>query len=164
MSMRKTQQKGLIACDCSIHLSTCSWQWTRQKPVRSPSWSRKKMSISREQLPMTPAYAFTDYRAQAQIIEYCVVDIGLPPYRQLTPFNAYIALSHSRGRNTICLLHEFDECLFTRHPSEHLQEENIRLQKLNYETKKKWEGLQLTQGVSIWDKYLSSSQSMYHIQ
>ena len=115
--------------------------------VSSPTG--KKMSISREQLPITPAYAFTDYRAQAQTIEYCMVDIGSPPYGQLTPFNAYVTLSRSRGRNTIRLLRDFDERLFTRHPSEHLREEDIHLQKLDYETKKKWLGLRLTQGVSI---------------
>ena len=38
-----------------------------------------------------PTYAFTDYSAQAQTIKYCVVDIGKPPYGQLTPFNAYTA-------------------------------------------------------------------------
>ena len=39
----------------------------------------KRISICRQQLSITPAYAFTDYRVQAQTIEYCVVDIGTPP-------------------------------------------------------------------------------------
>lgn len=60
-------------------------------------------------LPVTPIYAFTDYRAQAQTLEHCVVDIGTPPTGQLTPFNAYVALSRSRGRDTIRLLRDFDE-------------------------------------------------------
>ena len=37
----------------------------------------KQISISRQLLSITPAV--TDYRAQAQTIEYCVADIGLPP-------------------------------------------------------------------------------------
>ena len=60
--------------------------------------NKKQWSISRQQPPITPAYAFTDYRAQAQTIEYCVFDIGRPPSGQLTPFNAYVARSCSRGR------------------------------------------------------------------
>ena len=68
-----------------------------------------KTLTSRQQLPITPAYAFTDYRAQAQTIEHCVVDIGKPPYGQLTPFNAYVALSRSRKRDTIRLLCKFEE-------------------------------------------------------
>ena len=99
----------------------------------------KRISICREQLPITPAYAFTDYRSQAQTIEYCVVDIGSPPSGRLTPFNAYVALSCSRGRSNIRLLRDFDEALFTRHPSEHLREEDIRLQKLDHATKLNWE-------------------------
>ena len=37
----------------------------------------KQISISRQRLPITPTV--TDYRAQAQTVEYCVADIGSPP-------------------------------------------------------------------------------------
>ena len=43
----------------------------------------KRTSISRQQLPITPAYAFTYYRAQTQTIGYCMVDTGKPPNRQI---------------------------------------------------------------------------------
>ena len=42
----------------------------------------KRTLISRQQLAITPACTFTNYRAQAQTIEYCVVDIGTPPSGQ----------------------------------------------------------------------------------
>ena len=58
----------------------------------------KRTSISRQQLPTTPVYAFTDYRARAQTIKYCVVDIGKPPNGQLTPFNAYVCSAVSEPR------------------------------------------------------------------
>ena len=109
----------------------------------------KRISISRQQLPITPAYTFTDYRAQAQTIEYCVVDIGTPPTGRLTPFNAYVALSRSRGRNNIRLLRDFDEGLFTRHPSEHLREEDIRLQKMDRATKLSWELARLNSNIEV---------------
>ena len=42
--------------------------------------NRKWSSVSRQQLPTgTPAYAFTDYHVQAQMIEYCVVDMSKLP-------------------------------------------------------------------------------------
>ena len=63
----------------------------------------KQISISRQQLPITPAYAFIDYRAQAQTIEYCLENIGSPPSGRLMPSNAYAALSCSRGRDNIRL-------------------------------------------------------------
>ena len=53
----------------------------------------KKITVTRQQLPVTPAYAFTDYCSQAQTINYCIIDLGMPPTGQLTPFNAYVALS-----------------------------------------------------------------------
>jgi len=100
--------------------------------------SGNKITVAREQLPVTPAYAFTDYRSQAQTIEHCIVDLGMPPTGKLTPFNAYVALSRSRGRNSIRLLRDFDERLFTRHPSEYLRLEDERLGILDRRTKEMW--------------------------
>ncbi|KAG1787287.1 uncharacterized protein HD556DRAFT_1247072 [Suillus plorans] len=49
--------------------------------------------VTRMQLPLTPAYAFTDYQSQGQTISNTIVDIAQPPSRELTPFNVYVALS-----------------------------------------------------------------------
>jgi hypothetical protein len=75
--------------------------------------------IKWHRLPMTPAYAFTDYKSQGQIIEYVIVDIGDPPI--LRPVGVYVALSRSRGRSTIRLLRDFNDKLFTHHPSTDLR-------------------------------------------
>ncbi|KIL62628.1 hypothetical protein M378DRAFT_80921 [Amanita muscaria Koide BX008] len=99
--------------------------------------SEKTVTITRRQLPLTPAYAFTDYRAQGQTIDCVIVDLGRPPTGKLTPFNAYVALSRSSGRDTIRLLREFDEQLFTTAPSEALEAEDRRLEWLNGETRKR---------------------------
>ncbi|KIM63767.1 hypothetical protein SCLCIDRAFT_1213927 [Scleroderma citrinum Foug A] len=37
----------------------------------------------RQQLPITPAYAFTDYCAQAQRIDHCIVELATLPSGQL---------------------------------------------------------------------------------
>ncbi|KAH9163435.1 hypothetical protein EDB89DRAFT_1859947 [Lactarius sanguifluus] len=60
--------------------------------------------IKRWQFALTPAYAFTDYKSQGQTLECVIVDIAKPPSGCLTAFNAYVALSRSRGRKTIRLL------------------------------------------------------------
>ena len=73
------------------------------------SANRKKRTVSRVQLPITPAYTFTDYCAQGQTLDCYIVDIGPPPTGQLTPFNAYVVLLCSRGRHNICLLRNFEE-------------------------------------------------------
>jgi ATP-dependent exoDNAse (exonuclease V) alpha subunit len=78
------------------------------------------ITVERKQFPLTPAYAFTDFKSLGQTIESVLVDLAKPPSGGLTSFNAYVALSRSRGRDTIRLLRDFDEKLFTTHPNEQL--------------------------------------------
>ena len=96
------------------------------------------MVVSRTQLPITAAYAFTDYHAQGQTIAPIIVDIGQPPTGAITPFNVYVALSRVKGRDSICLLCDFDKCLLQQHPNEHLHVEDERLKKLDEETERWW--------------------------
>ncbi|KAG9076173.1 hypothetical protein FRC06_009662, partial [Ceratobasidium sp. 370] len=50
------------------------------------------MPVRRLQLPVTPAYAFTDYRSQGQTIPAAIGDIITPPSgRKLTLLNIYVA-------------------------------------------------------------------------
>jgi hypothetical protein len=60
--------------------------------------SKKGMKIrytdgNRRQLPITAAYAFTDYKAQGQSLEPVIINIGNPPSGGLNTFNAYVAIS-----------------------------------------------------------------------
>ncbi|KAG2109848.1 uncharacterized protein F5147DRAFT_760444 [Suillus discolor] len=41
--------------------------------------------VTQMQLPLTPAYAFTDYRLQGQTISNAIVDIAQPPSGKLAP-------------------------------------------------------------------------------
>lgn len=97
--------------------------------------------ITRRQYPITPAFAFTDFKSQGQTIERVVIDLARPPNGALSPFNAYVALSRSRGRDNIRLLRDFDDSLFTTHPSEDLRLEDIRLSGLNDKTRSRYEAL-----------------------
>lgn len=90
----------------------------------------KKSTVERIQFALTPAYAFTDYKSQGQTMECVIIDLAKPPTGALTNFNAYVALSRSRGRDTIRLLRDVDEKLFTSHPSEELRKEDARLMEL----------------------------------
>lgn len=99
--------------------------------------SRRRMV--RSQFPLTAGYAFTDYRAQGQTLGNVIVDIGKVPSAKLTPFNAYVALSRSSGRETIRLLRDFDPDLFTKEPCPMLAKEDERLAGLNEETRVMWE-------------------------
>ena len=99
----------------------------------------EKMTVNRSQLPLTLAYAFTDYRSQGQTLLPVLVDIATPPYGRLTPFNVYVALSRGTGRENIRLLRDFDETLLQHHPSEYLRLEDERLEHLNADTKEIWD-------------------------
>lgn len=98
-----------------------------------------KRSVHRRQLPITAAYAFTDYRGQGQTLETVVVDIGPVPTGKLTPFNAYVALSRAAGADRIRLLRDFDDSLFTTVPSPMLELEDRRLKGLDEKTRVAWE-------------------------
>ena len=87
------------------------------------------------------AYAFTDYHSQGQTIHHAIIDITSPPTGSLTPFNIYVALSRCCGRDSIRLLHDFDEKLLTSHLSEYLRVEDERLARLNKETEEWWKTL-----------------------
>lgn len=101
----------------------------------------QSMTVTRTQLPITPAYAFTDYRSQGQTICPILVDIGKPPSGNLTPFNIYVALSRAKGRDSIRLLRDFDEKLLQQHPNEYLRIEDECLLQLAQQTKTWWESL-----------------------
>ncbi|KAG2088902.1 hypothetical protein BD769DRAFT_1372314, partial [Suillus cothurnatus] len=88
------------------------------------------------QLPIMPAYAFTDFKAQGQTIDYVLIDIGRTTCFALSPFNAYVTLSRSHGCDYIRLLRDFDNELFLQHPSEDLRIEEARIEQLVDETKK----------------------------
>ena len=98
-----------------------------------------KIVIDRDQLALTAAYAFMDFKSQGQTIECVIVDLVKPPLGSLTGFSAYVVLLRSRGRATICLLQDFDEKLFTVHPSEELHKEDVRLAALEKTTWKRYQ-------------------------
>jgi hypothetical protein len=118
-------------------------------PVTTASFKVKngrgeEKNIRRTQYALTAAYAFTDHKAQGQTIEKVIIDISKPPTgKDLTPFNAYVALSRGRGRDSIRLLRDFDEELFTKHPSEELREEMARLETLDGQTATTWAQVQV---------------------
>ncbi|KAH7905092.1 hypothetical protein BJ138DRAFT_1165400 [Hygrophoropsis aurantiaca] len=109
----------------------------------------KEQKVTRRQLPLTPAYGFTDYRAQGQTISYSLIDIATPPSGGITPFNVYVALSRGHGRDNIRLLRDFDETLLTLHPSEYLRLEDVRLAQLDQDTEKWWAAAQESRNSNV---------------
>ncbi|KAK0476296.1 hypothetical protein IW261DRAFT_1566977 [Armillaria novae-zelandiae] len=65
---------------------------------------RPSYTIYRHQIALTTAYSFTHHKAQGQGLDYLIVDLADPPKHVLDSFHAYVALSHSKGRETIRIL------------------------------------------------------------
>ena len=105
--------------------------------IRLTSSKRKeyKSTVQQHQYPMTAAYRFTDYQSQGQTISHMVVDIATPPTGRLSLFNLYVALSHSSGRATIRLLHDFDNNVFQVLHSPDLLAKDERLEELDRNTR-----------------------------
>lgn len=95
--------------------------------------------VTRRQFSVDAAYAFTIHKGQGQTVPYVIVDIGATKRFPVDAFAAYVALSRSRGRETIRLLRDFDNKIFTQHPSEELRIEDERLKMLQEETKKRFD-------------------------
>jgi hypothetical protein len=90
--------------------------------------------VVRQQLPITSAYALTDYRSQGQTIFPVFVDPATPPTGGISLFNIYVVLSRSTGRSSIRLLRDFDDQLFRTPLDTDLVLEDERLETLNRET------------------------------
>ena len=102
-------KEGVIPVQVALH--------NFQIKVRQVGGKYVKCSVRQRQFPMTPAYAFTDYRSQGQTIPFVMVDIATPPMGGLSLFNLYVALPRSSGRSTIhirkthILIEKFLRCL-----------------------------------------------------
>jgi len=103
------------------------------------SVGNEKKTVKRKQMPLTPAYTFTDYRSQGQTINYAIIDIATPPSgKGLTAFNVYVSLTRCQQRDNIRILRPFDTRLMTTHPCEYLRLEEERLEYLEEETERAW--------------------------
>ena len=68
------------------------------------------------------------------------VDIRKPPPPvNMGTFGAYVAVSRSKGRKTIRFLGDFEDRLFTLHPSDDLRQEDERQARKTRETKEAWD-------------------------
>ena len=95
---RTTGTESVVPIRRNIHIS--------RKGTTNTSIST---TVHEVQLPVTAAYACTDYRAQGQTLDTVIVDLATPPTGGLNLFSLYVALSRSRGRKGIRILRDFDE-------------------------------------------------------
>ncbi|KIJ54924.1 hypothetical protein M422DRAFT_241012 [Sphaerobolus stellatus SS14] len=101
----------------------------------------RKRKVQRQQFSMTPAYTFTDYRAQGQTLQPVIINLADPPLFRLTKFNAYVVISRGTSRDTLRILRDFDHSLFTTPLDPNLVQFDILLDKLDKETIEKYQNV-----------------------
>lgn len=100
-----------------------------------------KKSVSRRQLPLLPAYAYTDYKSQGKSLDYAIVDLD----SALSLQGAYVMLSRVRRIEGLLVLRPFSQTKICTHASEQLRDEFDRIAtevektKLRYERRSRHE-------------------------
>ncbi|KIM23130.1 hypothetical protein M408DRAFT_77987 [Serendipita vermifera MAFF 305830] len=90
----------------------------------------KSISISRLQLPLIPAYSYTDYKSQGRTLERAIVDLKSAQSLQ----GVYVMLSRVKSLNGLAILHDFPTKFFGQRLSEELRNEFARLDELDHAT------------------------------
>ena len=105
----------------------------------TPDGSSFKRSVSRRQLPLVPAYAYTDYKSQGKSLDYAIVDLDSAMSLQ----GAYVMLSRVRSIRGLIVLRPFSHMKICTNCSEQLRDEferiteDARTTRLRYERRQR---------------------------
>ena len=108
--------------------------------VKTPKEFGTPVSFSRTQIPLTPAFAMSDYRVQGRGLNTFIVDLQRPPTGSLKLENIYVMLSRASNWEDISILRRFDESIFQAKADETLMEYDKYLQSQNEATKAQYKG------------------------
>ncbi|KAJ7279722.1 P-loop containing nucleoside triphosphate hydrolase protein [Mycena rebaudengoi] len=93
-----------------------------------------KFNISRLQLPLLPAYAYTDFKSQGRSLDLVIVD--LEGARSLQ--GLYVMLSRATTLKMLAVLRNFGPRTMSSRLAEEFRDEFRRLERLDAETTKSW--------------------------
>ena len=84
---------------------------------KTASWFHDKgrkhpvLRISRQQIPLAPAFAITSHAAQGQTLAAAIVDLQIG--RGTSSISSYVAITRVKTRNDLLIYRAFDRQLFT---------------------------------------------------
>ena len=108
------------------------FRWTRTpKTATRPA---QKVRVSRTQLPLLPAYCYTDYKSQGRSLDKAVVD----PLTAQSLQGLYVMLSRVRSLDGLTVLRPFRRQKIYQRLQQELREELERLEHLDHETKTRY--------------------------
>ena len=110
-----------------IFPETSSFNWLRRTAT-----GIQQHTVSRVQLPLLPAYAYTDYKSQGRSLDAAVVD----PSSAFSLQGVYVMLFRVRSMTGLAILCPFPENKLTQRLSQELRNELTRLERLAEETER----------------------------
>ncbi|OSC96122.1 hypothetical protein PYCCODRAFT_1379688, partial [Trametes coccinea BRFM310] len=108
---------------------------TRFRCVMSLGGRSMVKTVVRHQLPLIPAYAFTDYKSQGRSLTKAIVDIESARTLQ----GVYVMLSRVRTSRGLLILRPFSTSKLCSRLSQELRDELARIDRLDDITKARYE-------------------------
>ena len=107
-------------------------EWTSFVWVRKINGVPDQVSVSRLQVPLLPAYAYTDYKSQGRSLDSAIID----PASASTLQGVYVMLSRVRSLSGLIILRPFKPDKIEQRMSQELRNELIRIDTLDTETRR----------------------------
>ncbi len=112
---------------------TSTFRWTfARKTQTTPA---QFITVRRTQLPLLPAYVYTDYKGQGRSLDVAIVD----PDSALTLQGVYVMLSRVRTMNGLAILRPFRRSKIEARLSQQLRDEFNRLEEQDKKTRLAYE-------------------------
>ena len=106
-------------------------EWTSFRWTRIIAGQPTSVSVSRLQLPLLPAYAYTDYKSQGRSLATAIVD----PSSASTLQGVYVMLSRVKALQGLAILRPFKAAKIEQRLSQELRTELNRLEELDTRTR-----------------------------
>ncbi|KAK7022628.1 P-loop containing nucleoside triphosphate hydrolase protein [Favolaschia claudopus] len=100
----------------------------------SVSFSYNGFSISRTQLPLLPAYSYTDYKSQGRSLKKVIIDLSTCRSLQ----SAYVMLSRATSLEAIAVLRQFEPKKIYKRMAQEFRAEFSRLDRIDADTTQRW--------------------------
>ena len=119
-------------------------EWTSFTIPQKKQGEPDHISISRLQVPLLPAYAYTDYKSQGRSLETAIID----PASAASLQGVYVMLSRVKTLDGLAILRPFKAEKIEQRLSQELRTELERLDNLNTETRRKFPSTFAHRGLS----------------
>ncbi|KAH9855861.1 hypothetical protein C2E23DRAFT_704920, partial [Lenzites betulinus] len=122
---------GRISSDLEDNIVPIFPENTRFKCTVSVGGKKAVKTVTRRQLPIIPAYAYTDYKSQGKSLTKAIVDIESAKSLQ----GIYVMLSRVRSLEGLIILRPFSVAKLCARLSQELRDELNRIDSLDSATK-----------------------------